>query len=291
MLREDGRMPSTYVEGLPQPGRALVMGVLNVTPDSFSDGGAWLEPDQAVARAGQMIAEGADLIDIGGESTRPGAEQVPAAEQLARVLPVVRTLTAALPDVPLSIDTMSAEVARQAVEHGVRLVNDVSGGMADPAMLPAVAELGVPYVCMHWRGHSRTMNEQAVYAEVVDDVLRELGVRVDAAVEAGIDPARIAIDPGLGFAKNAEHDWALLGSIDRLTAFGFPVLVGGSRKRFLGHALAGLPGADGPPPADERDMAGVALAAIAAREGAWCIRSHAVRPTLEAVTVAAHVGT
>ena len=285
-------MPSLFLPDLPVEDRALVMGVLNVTPDSFSDGGRWLDSAAAIAHGRQMISEGADIIDIGGESTRPGADPVPEPDQLDRVLPVIRELAA--DGVALSIDTMSARVAQRSVAAGVTVVNDVSGGLADPEMLRTVAELGVNYIAMHWRGHSRTMNQRAVYTDVVAEVVAELGDRLEAVADAGIDPERVAIDPGLGFAKDAEHNWAILRNLDHLTALGHPVLVGGSRKRFLGSLLAEHSGnfeetaaEPVPRPASERDDAGTALAALAARDGAWCIRSHRVRPTVDAVRVAA----
>jgi dihydropteroate synthase len=258
------------------------MGVVNVTPDSFSDGGRWFDPDIAVKHGLDLVAAGADLVDVGGESTRPGAARVEEDEELRRVLPVVRELAAA--GVLVSVDTMRAAVAEQAVAAGARLVNDVSGGQADPAMIPAVADAGVPFVVMHWRGQSIDMNNRAVYADVVAEVVGELRAGLDRAVAGGIDPARIVLDPGLGFAKEADHDLALLAHLGALHDLGRPLLVAASRKRFLGRVLAGDAGA--PPPARERDAATAAVTAIAAREGAWAVRVHEVHASADAVRVA-----
>ncbi|WP_425570575.1 dihydropteroate synthase [Pseudonocardia adelaidensis] len=258
------------------------MGVLNVTPDSFSDGGRWLDRDQAVAHGVAMRDAGADLVDVGGESTRPGAPRVEPDAELARVLPVVRELVAA--GVCVSIDTTRATVAEAAVEAGATVVNDVSGGLADPTMGKAVASAQVPWILMHWRGHSDRMNELAVYDDVVTDVRAELSARVDAAVAAGVDPARLVLDPGLGFAKTGEHNWALLRRLDVLVELGFPVLVGASRKRFLGSLLADAQGV--PRPTSGRDVATAAVSALAARHGAWGVRVHDVIGTLDAVRVA-----
>src|ERR687894_1431454 len=230
--------------GLPDPGRCVVMGVLNVTPDSFSDGGQWLDRDRAVAHGVGMRDAGADLVDVGGESTRPGAPRVEPEAELARVLPVVRELVAA--GVCVSIDTTRAAVAEAAVEAGASVVNDVSGGLADPTMAKAIAAAQVPWILMHWRGHSDRMNALAHYGDVVTDVRDELSARVDAAVAAGVEPSRLVLDPGLGFAKTAEHNWALLRRLDVLVELGFPVLVGASRKRFLGDLLADAHGGQRP---------------------------------------------
>ena len=271
-----------YVEGLPRLGRCLVMGVLNVTPDSFSDGGRYLDPGSAVGHGVGLHRRGADLVDVGGESTRPGAERVAEEEELRRVLPVVAGLAEA--GVLVSVDTMRASVARAAVSHGAVLVNDVSGGLADPRMLDTVAELGVPVALMHWRGHAATMQQQATYDDVVDDVRRELGLRLDAAVAAGVDPAKVALDPGLGFAKTADHNWALLAGLARLQELGCPLLLGTSRKRFLGELLA----VDGAPrPVDGREDATTATTALAAAAGVWCVRVHEVGGAVDAARVAA----
>jgi dihydropteroate synthase len=277
------RAPSP--RGLPSAGRCLVMGVVNVTPDSFSDGGSWFGPDAAIARGLELAAQGADIVDVGGESTRPGAQRVSVDEELRRVEPVIRALASA--GVPVSVDTMRAEVAQAALEVGARLVNDVSGGLADPQMPRLVARAGVPYVVMHWRGHSHQMQERAVYADVVGEVCEELRRRVDAVVAEGMDPALIIVDPGLGFAKLAEHNWALLTHLDQIAGLGggpgFPVLIGASRKRFLGGLLAAPDGSARP--FAGCDDATVAVTALAAAAGAWCTRVHEVPANADAVRV------
>ncbi len=277
--------PHRSVDGLPQPGRCLVMGVLNVTPDSFSDGGRHADAAAAVAHGVALHAEGADLVDVGGESTRPGAGRVTADEERSRVLPVIRGLAGA--GVPVSVDTMRASVASAAVAEGAVLVNDVSGGLADPAMLGEVARLGVPYVLMHWRGHSATMQQRTQYADVVADVTAELARQRDAAVAAGIDPGRLALDPGIGFAKTAEQNWTVLASLRQLDELGHPVVVATSRKRFLGELLADADAGGALRPPGERDDATTATSALAAAAGAWCVRVHAVRGSADAVRVAA----
>ncbi len=271
------------VEGLPDWDRCAVMGVVNVTPDSFSDGGRWFDTAAAVKRGLELVAQGADLVDVGGESTRPGASRVDADEELRRVVPVVRGL--ASEGVTVSVDTMRAAVAEQAVAAGAVLVNDVSGGLADPGMIPAVAAADVPFVVMHWRGFSADMNSLAVYDDVVAEVTAELRARMDAVIDGGIAPERLLVDPGLGFAKHAEHDLALVAHLAELHALGRPLLVAASRKRFLGRVLAAGPAA-APPPARERDAATAAVSAIAAHEGAWAVRVHEVRATADAVRVA-----
>jgi dihydropteroate synthase len=274
--------PPRHVAGLPTPQRCLVMGVVNVTPDSFSDGGLWLEPDAAVAHGLDQLGEGADLLDVGGESTRPGAERPSVEEELRRVLPVVSALSRA--GALVSIDTMRAEVAVAAVEAGAAVVNDVSGGHADAAMLSTVAELGVPYLLMHWRGHSRDMQTKASYVDVVKEVHDELATAVRSALEAGIAADRLAVDPGLGFAKTGEHNWSMLRQLSRLHDLGLPILVGASRKAFLGTLLADETGRPRPPL--ERDDASAATSVLAALAGAWCVRVHDVRRSLDAVRVA-----
>jgi dihydropteroate synthase len=264
------------------------MGVLNVTPDSFSDGGSWLDPGAAVAHGLNLAAQGADLIDVGGESTRPGATRVSAAEELRRIGPVVRELAGA--GLAVSIDTMRAEVAQAALEWGACLVNDVSGGQADQAMGPLVASTGVPMVVSHWRGHSRDMQAHAVYQDVVTEVRDELALRVDTLAAQGVSPRQLIVDPGIGFAKRFEHNWALLAAVGRLGAFGgdgapLRVLIGASRKKFLGAMLAGPDGA--PRPFRDCDDATVALTALAAVAGAWAVRVHAVPGNADAVRVAA----
>ncbi|WP_171072678.1 dihydropteroate synthase [Streptomyces sp. DASNCL29] len=270
------------VAGLPEWDRCAVMGVVNVTPDSFSDGGKWFDTDLAVKHGLDLVAAGADLVDVGGESTRPGAARVDEAEELRRVIPVVRELAAA--GAVISVDTMRAAVAERAVEAGARLVNDVSGGGADPAMVPMVAAAEVPFVVMHWRGQSIDMNNRAVYADVVGEVVTELRTGLERAVAGGVDPDRIVVDPGLGFAKDAGHDLALVAHLSALRELGRPLLVAASRKRFLGRVLAGDGGS--PPPARERDAATAAVTALAAREGAWAVRVHEVRASADAVRVA-----
>jgi dihydropteroate synthase len=272
--------------GLPSEARCLVMGVVNVTPDSFSDGGAWFGTDAAVARGLELAAQGADIVDVGGESTRPGAQRIPAEEELRRIGPVISGLTQA--GVRVSVDTMRAEVAQAALAAGARLVNDVSGGLADPDMPRLVGQAGVPYVVMHWRGHSHQMQERAVYDDVVGEVCAELRVRVEAVVAAGVDPAMIVLDPGLGFAKLPEHNWALLAHLADVSRLGgsgpaFPVLIGASRKRFLGRLLAAPDGS--PRPFAGCDDATVAITALAAA-GAWCVRVHEVPANVDAVRVA-----
>lgn len=262
--------------------RTLVMGVVNVTPDSFSDGGRWFEPDAAIAHGLALLEQGADLVDVGGESTRPGAARVEPDEERDRVLPVIRALAAA--GAVVSVDTTRAAVAADALEAGAAVVNDVSGGLADPAMLGVVADAGVVYVAMHWRGPSDVMDRLADYDDVVLDVRDELAARLDAAVAAGVRSEQVVLDPGLGFAKPGSDNWPLLAHLDTLRALGRPVLVGASRKRFLGHLLRGP---DGLAPPEARDEATVAVTALAAAAGAWCVRVHEVAGSADAVRVAA----
>ena len=275
-----------HPSGLPdalQLDRTLVMGVVNVTPDSFSDGGRFLSADAAIAQGRALALAGADILDIGGESTRPGAERVSVDEELSRVIPVIAALAA--DGYFVSVDTMRGVVATEAVRAGACIVNDVSGGQAEPDMLPAVREMDVPYILMHWRGHGDVMNSLANYDDPLHDVATELSRRVDAAVANRIDPHRIVLDPGLGFAKNADHNWAILKGIETLKLLGRPILIGASRKRFLGELLAE---ADGTPRAVfARDAATDAVTAIAAHHGAWAVRVHDVRASADAVRVAA----
>ncbi len=279
--------PNRYVPGLPTPDRCLVMGVVNVTPDSFSDGGEWFEPADAITHGLRLAAQGADIVDIGGESTRPGAERPTEEEELRRVLPVVRELASA--GVTVSIDTMRAEVAARALELGAHMVNDVSGGKSDSAMFGIVAAAGVPMVIMHWRGYSDRMQELTTYGDVVEDVIAELRPQVDRAESAGIPAERIVIDPGLGFAKTAEHNWMLLTRLEQIVGQGYPVLAAASRKSFVGRLLADpATGEDRPP--DGRDAATAVLSALMALAGAWCVRVHQVPASLDAVRVAARWG-
>ncbi|CAL9376416.1 dihydropteroate synthase [Streptomyces sp. enrichment culture] len=259
------------------------MGILNVTPDSFSDGGRYADTHRAVRHGLRMAREGADLVDVGGESTRPGAEPTSVADELSRVVPVVRELVRE--GVPVSVDTMHAEVAHAAVQVGACLINDVSGGLADPDMAATVAAAGVSYVVTHWRAPSREMERHALYRDVVGEVTSELLARVDGLTASGVDPGRVILDPGLGFAKHAGHDWQLLAHLATLTATGFPVLVGASRKRCIGAALSGL--ADGTHAPDTRDAATAAVSALAAAAGVRCVRVHDVRSSLHAVCMAA----
>ena len=277
-------MNAPDVAGFPGIGRCRVMGVINVTPDSFSDGGSFADTDTAVKHGLQLLAEGADILDVGGESTRPGADRVDAETERRRVEPVVAELVAA--GAVVSVDTMRASTAAVALAAGARIVNDVSGGLADPDLPRVVADAGVPYVVMHWRAHSDRMQDHAHYDDVVAEVTAELCERIDAVVAAGVAPEQVVLDPGLGFAKTAEHNWALLARLDALMALGRPVLVGASRKSFLGALLA-----DGeqPRPVDERDDATAAVTALAARAGAWAVRVHDVRASADAVRVAARL--
>ena len=277
-------MTHYQVKGLPEYGRCAVFGILNVTPDSFSDGGLNLDTDAAVENGIAAMRAGVDVLDVGGESTRPGARRVSIEEELRRVLPVVEGLAEA--GAVVSVDTMRADVARQCAKAGARIINDVSGGLADPEMFQTVADLELPYILMHWRGHSVDMGSMARYADVVREVGDELTQRLAAATNAGIDPERIVLDPGLGFAKNAEHDWALLRGQQQLQReLGRPMLIGHSRKRFLGALLADEQGV--PRPARERDAATLAVAAVAASRGAWAVRVHTSIAAADAVRVVA----
>lgn len=257
------------------------MGVVNVTPDSFSDGGRWFDPAAAIAHGLDLLAEGADLVDVGGESTRPGAERPELSEELRRVLPVVRGLTEA--GAVVSVDTMRAEVAARAVQAGARLVNDVSGGFAEPEILATVAGLAVPYVCMHWRGHSDVMQDRTGYTDVVTDVVAELRYRLDRALTAGIAADQLVVDAGFGFAKTGEHNWELLRRLDEFDVLGLPQLVGVSRKRFLGSLLVAADGELRPPTG--RDDATTALTTLLAVRGVWGVRVHSVRASRDAVAV------
>ena len=257
--------------------RPMVLGILNVTPDSFSDGGQYASVSAAVDRGIQLRQDGADVVDVGGESTRPGAQRVAAEEEQRRVIPVIRELAAQ--QIAVSIDTMNASTARAAIDAGARIVNDVSGGLADPQMYVVVARADVDFIAMHWRGHSRTMDELASYSDVVTEVRAELAERLEAMDAAGLNLNRVILDPGLGFAKTAEHNWSLLGHLAELAELGRPLLVGTSRKRFLGELL----------PAEAavelRDAATAATSVLAASAGAWGVRVHDVASTILALAV------
>jgi dihydropteroate synthase len=266
------------------PTRVKVMGVVNVTDDSFSDGGLFLDRDRAVEHGLALAADGAAIVDVGGESTRPGAAGVDPAVETARILPVVKDLAAQ--GITVSIDTMRAEVAGAALEQGAQIVNDVSGGRADPKMVSLVAEAGVPWVLMHWRSVSAARpHEVPHYSDVVADVRDDLLAGVDAAVSGGVDPGKVIIDPGLGFAKTAQHNWALLHALPEFVATGIPVLVGASRKRFLGTLLAGA-GREPRPPGG-RETATAVISALAALNGAWGVRVHDVQASVDAIKVVA----
>lgn len=243
----------------------LVMGILNVTPDSFADGGKHFTFEHAVQRGLEMIEEGVDIIDVGGESTRPGADRVREAEEQSRVIPVITEL--ANRGVEISIDTMRASTAKMAVEAGASIVNDVSGGAADPDMFATVAALGCKYTLMHWRGHSKDMNSRSQYGDVVADVIEEVTIQLDKALAAGIKRENIVLDPGLGFAKDAEHNWEILNRIDEFVALGYPVLIGHSRKRFIG--------GDTP---DERESGTLEISQSLVDKGIWAVRVHSVAP-------------
>ena len=264
-----------------RPNDPVIMGVLNVTPDSFSDGGRYLNRDDAIAHARLMYAQGADIIDVGGESTRPGADRVDAETEIGRVVPVIRELASA--GVQVSIDTTRAEVASAALDAGAVIVNDVSGGLADANMAKIVAEAGCPWILMHWRGHSRAMAELATYTDVVAEVCAELRDRADAAIAAGVNAGRIIVDPGLGFAKTAEHNWQLSAHLDAVLAIGFPVLFGSSRKSYLGSLLAGPDGT--PRPVTMREAATLATTLLAVDAGVWGVRVHDVASTSDTIRV------
>lgn len=248
----------------------LVMGILNLTPDSFADGGRHNSFDAGVARGLEMIAEGVDIIDVGGESTRPGADRISAEEEQARVMPVIAELSKR--GAKISIDTMRADTAEKAVQAGAAIINDVSGGLSDPAMFATVKKLGVPYILMHWRGESKEMNSRAIYTDVINDVISEMNSQIDAALDAGINKSQIIIDPGLGFAKDAEHNWEILRNLKQFTSMGYPVLIGASRKRFLG--------GDNP---DEREAATIELTRTLVPQGIWGVRVHSVKPHVDVI--------
>ncbi len=265
-----------------KPTRVQVMGIVNVTDDSFSDGGRYLDPTRAVEHALALASEGANIIDVGGESTRPGAVRIEPDVEMARILPVVKEIAAQ--GITVSIDTMHAAVARAALENGASIVNDVSGGRVDPDMAPLIAEAAVPWVMMHWRSVQQPQPHDApYYRDVVVEVRDELLAGVDAALAVGIDHGKLIIDPGLGFAKTAQHNWALLRALPELVATGIPVLVGASRKRFLGTLLAAPDGTPRPP--DGRETATAVISALAGLHGAWGVRVHDVRASIDALKV------
>ena len=262
--------------------RTLVMGILNVTPDSFADGGKHFTTADALKRAQEMIDEGVDIIDIGGESTKPGAERVSESEEGNRVLPVLEQVIPLGTEV--SIDTTRSSIAKKAIKLGVKYVNDVSGGLADKEMYSLIAKHPeVQYVIMHWRGHSKSMQELATYKDVVKEVKEELEERVNSAIEAGVDPEQIIIDPGIGFSKSTEHNWELLKNVDRLSLLGYPILIGASRKRFLGELI----NSRNP---DEREAATLAITAAMAKQGIWGVRTHSVKPHRDVIATISALG-
>ncbi len=275
-------MPAPSLADLTRVDRPVLMGVVNVTPDSFSDGGRWATPEAAIAHGRELLVAGADILDVGGESTRPGATRPLVEEELARVVPVIEALAA--DGATVSVDTMRSEVALAAVRAGAGIVHDVSGGLADPEMVSVVASTGVLYVAMHWRAHSDTMQQHATYdgpGGVVAAVRDELAQRVEAITAGGVARDRIVVDPGLGFAKTADHNWALLRGLRPIADLGFPVLVGASRKSFLGSLLAGPDGvARG---VEDREHASSALHVLLAQEGVWGLRTHDVRAAHDAL--------
>ncbi|MDI9896233.1 dihydropteroate synthase [Rhodococcus sp. IEGM 1381] len=272
----------SLVRGIPSA--PVVMGVLNVTADSFSDGGRYLDLDAAVEHGLAMHRRGVDVVDVGGESTRPGADRIDPVLEAERVVPVIAALAAE--GVVTSVDTMRASVAEAAIAAGVSIVNDVSGGRADSAMAGVVADGGLPWILMHWRAAGSEYRHSGPadrYDDVVADVRSELLEQVDRAVAAGVDESALVLDPGLGFAKNAQHNWQLLRGLPELVAAGFPVLVGASRKRFLGSLLADEHGSPRPP--DGREIATAVVSALAVAGGAWGVRVHDVQASLDAVAV------
>jgi dihydropteroate synthase len=257
--------------------RPVIVGVLNVTPDSFSDGGQYIDTDAAIAHAVELRSQGANLIDVGGESTRPGAERIDPEVEQARIMPVIRQLVER--NIPVSVDTMNAATAQAAADAGVTVINDVSGGLADPEMYRVVAKTEVSYIASHWRGHSETLDELTSYRNVVSEVRDALKSRIAELLVWGVSPDRIVVDPGLGFAKTSEHNWALLHGLSDLVTLGYPVLIGASRKRFLAPFAA--PGA----PTTERDFATSVTSALAAQAGVWGVRVHDVPSTATALQI------
>jgi dihydropteroate synthase len=257
--------------------RTLVMGILNITPDSFADGGKYLSKEDAIKQGRRLIAEGADIIDVGGESTKPGVDRVSEADELERVIPVVTELVK--DGAVISVDTMRSEVAKQAIAAGASYINDVSGGLADEKMASVIAQNPkIQYIAMHWRGHSKEMQKKAVYKDVVKEVKDELDERVSQLLKAGIDPEQIILDPGIGFAKESDHNWEILKNIERFQLLGYPLLIGASRKRFLGELVNALE-------PDKREAATIALTTELARLKVWAVRTHAVKAQQDAISV------
>jgi dihydropteroate synthase len=261
-----------------------VMGVINVTPDSFSDGGQFLSLEDALAQAKLLVSQGAEILDIGGESTRPGASRITIQEEQARVLPVINAIKKE-PSVLISIDTLNSETAKKAIEVGADIVNDVSGGLADPAMFSAIANSSCLYVLGHWRGFSDVMDDRAQYSDVAREVVAELAEQVSMAVASGISRDRIIVDPGLGFAKDMQQNWDLVARLDELKKLDLPILVGASRKRFIAHALD----RDNPQNVDHarRDVATAVLTALLLQRKLWGVRVHNVQATVDAISVVA----
>lgn len=276
--------PSGLPESLAKLNRTLVMGVLNVTPDSFSDGGKFAASQTAIEHGKQMFAEGADVVDVGGESTRPGAERISVEEELNRVIPVITELSKA--GIPVSIDTMRAQVAKEAVQAGACIINDVSGGKADPEMFKFLATNDLPFVMMHWRGHSTEMMNLTNYDDVVSDVCDELQLQVNAAVSAGVAVSRIVLDPGIGFAKTTEQNWPLLAQVEVLHDLGLPLLIGASRKKFLGELLSV---AGQLRDVEQREAATTAITTLMAAQSVWAVRVHEVKPSSDAIKVVSRI--
>lgn len=249
------------------------MGILNVTPDSFADGGLYNTMPAALIRAQEMINEGVDIIDVGGESTRPGADRITEAEELLRTIPVIEMITKSFPDICVSIDTTRSQVAQAALKVGARIINDVSGGLADPMMADLVAISGARYIVMHWRGTSDQMQSQAIYTDVVTEVITELLARVDSLKAKEVQSNQIILDPGLGFAKLPEHNWTILENLTEFTKLGYPILIGASRKKFLGENLAPI----------DRESASIAVTSHCAAHNVWAVRTHSVKPHKEAI--------
>jgi len=279
MTQGSRRQPAGLSPTLAKLNRCLVVGVLNVTPDSFSDGGLFSDTNAAVKYAQDLIKNGADLIDVGGESTRPGASRITTMEEQKRVIPVIKELTSL--GIITSIDTMNSETALVAVNAGAQMVNDVSGGLADENMHKCVADLNVPYVLMHWRGHSTVMDNLATYSDVVTEVVNEIQIQVDKAIKSGIDRNKIVIDPGLGFAKNPEHNWEILKKFNELHHLNLPIYIGASRKRFLTDFA--IPRGSLEP--KDRDIATSIITSYVSLNGAWAVRVHDVSANSAAVKI------